>query len=400
MEKKQIAGDIVFFALSRWNGPYSSTAISIAKEFSKTNRIIYIDSPFSFKDILSGFFKKEISSNLVTLLFGINRYRNVKKFSNIIHVVSPLIIPINFLPKGKIYNFLSNLNEKKLNNFLKKTAGKLSIKKFVFINCFNPFYFSQVECIDAELKIYYCFDNISKSPYISKHGTAKEVELIKSYDITLTTSEKLLEHAGEYTSNSYCLPNAADYQLFQQKPGERPSEYPQKIILGYIGNLDHRIDLNLLKHIAENHPDKALVLIGPITDKSIYQVLKKHSNVLFLGKKQLDELPNYTKHFSCGLIPFKVNELTSCIYPLKINEYLACGIPVITTGFSNDVKKFKSIVAIENNYILFSDSINELITENTANKVKERIHVSSKNSWGHRVSELKKLIKLHHTNSI
>jgi len=39
--------DIIMLALARWDGHYSSTAFSLAKELSRYNRVFYIDNPFT-----------------------------------------------------------------------------------------------------------------------------------------------------------------------------------------------------------------------------------------------------------------------------------------------------------------------------------------------------------------
>ena len=42
--------DIICLALFRWDSEISSTAQSLAAEFSKSNRVFFIEHPFSFKD--------------------------------------------------------------------------------------------------------------------------------------------------------------------------------------------------------------------------------------------------------------------------------------------------------------------------------------------------------------
>ena len=41
------------------------------------------------------------------------------------------------------------------------------------------------------------------------------------------------------------------------------------------------------------------------------------------------ELPAYTQHLDVGLLPYRVNAYTNCIYPLKLHEYNAAGIPAV-----------------------------------------------------------------------
>ncbi|HHS96112.1 MAG TPA: hypothetical protein ENJ45_05935, partial [Phaeodactylibacter sp.] len=42
--------DIIIMALFRWKGPYNSTSISLAKEWSKTHRVFYINHPYTYRD--------------------------------------------------------------------------------------------------------------------------------------------------------------------------------------------------------------------------------------------------------------------------------------------------------------------------------------------------------------
>ena len=63
-------------------------------------------------------------------------------------------------------------------------------------------------------------------------------------------------------------------------------------------------------------------------------MLRQYKNVVITGPKNITELPDYVKHFSVGIIPFKRSEFIKTVYPLKINEYFAAGVPVVTTNFS------------------------------------------------------------------
>ncbi|MEZ4945867.1 MAG: hypothetical protein R2804_10085 [Cyclobacteriaceae bacterium] len=60
--------DIVMFALPRWDGDFSSTALSLSKEMSKSTRVFYIDNPFTLKDLLAGLFKRNILKRIGALL--------------------------------------------------------------------------------------------------------------------------------------------------------------------------------------------------------------------------------------------------------------------------------------------------------------------------------------------
>src|SRR5690606_21623291 len=79
------------------------------------------------------------------------------------------------------------------------------------------------------------------------------------------------------------LPNAADIAIFRNS--EHFTEVPTELrgitkkIIGYTGNICHRINYDLLYEIAVAHQDKILLLVGPINNEQFYQ-------------KGLDKLPN------------------------------------------------------------------------------------------------------------
>ena len=81
--------------------------------------------------------------------------------------------------------------------------------------------------------------------------------------------------------------------------------------------------------IAEACPHAQVVLIGQAdTDTS---GLDSCSNILLMGPRSFDHLPEYMSHFSVGIIPFKQNDLTRSVNPIKLREMLAAGCPVVST---------------------------------------------------------------------
>src|SRR5437899_564247 len=133
--------DIIILALSRWDGPYSSTAFSMAKEIAKTNRVFYIDNPFTIKDLIFEFRSDPIQRRWKALLFRKNIFHDIGNANQkLISVTTPLALPINFLPEGKIYNWLSKLNDWFFFKGVKQLMNAYNIKDFIFLNVFNPFY--------------------------------------------------------------------------------------------------------------------------------------------------------------------------------------------------------------------------------------------------------------------
>lgn len=392
--------DFVFFALSRFDGPYSSISISLAKEFSKTNRVFYINHPYSIKDLVTLFKSNRIRKTLSNLLFGESTYTEFSEFSNRLTMVTPSVtLPINFLPKGALYNFLQKVNDKIIFKCIRELIRDRGIKEFIFINTYDPFFTQNFpDDIKPYLKIYQCVDDIAEVAYTSKHGTELEMEMMRNFDITMTTSQELLKLKRPFSKNIYYLPNAVDSSIFNRAVFEEltcPPEFVNvsKKVIGYIGNIERRTNFALVKKIALYHKDKLIYLIGPISDNEYKKEgLDEVDNIIFTGGKQIEELPYYLKRIDCAIIPFKCNKLTRSIYPLKVNEYLAGGKPVVTTNFSEDIRLFKDVILIANTEDEFLKYIDLAIQEDNMNLVHKRLKFSGNNTWANRVNDFWKII--------
>lgn len=380
-------------ALARWDGPYSSTAFSLAKELAKSNRIFYIDNPITFRYFFLNFWKPQIRRRIKALFFGLNPYvRPDDHNSNFIAVTPRLTLPINFLSSGDFYNTLSAVNDSSLNRTLRQTVKDFAVTNFIFINCFNPFYVRKFPVgFIPRLFIYMTVDDIRYSTHIKKHGPQLEKEMMMKADIVLATSNELTALSGEVSKHTYYLPNAADITLFKdsiESDLPKPPEFLQlkNPIVIYTGNIDHRIDFELLNSIVNHNPELTFVFVGPVSigDDSLVRLRTCH-NVIFIGKRDIAELPAFLHHSHCAIIPFKCNALTKSIYPLKINEYLATGKPVVSTPFSADIMKFEDVIAICNEAKSFSSAIVASLESNSDEKVRARLNFVENNTWQARV---------------
>jgi hypothetical protein len=100
----------------------------------------------------------------------------------------------------------------------------------------------------------------------------------------------------------------------------------------------------------------------------------------------------------CALIPFLCNTLTASIYPLKINEYLAAGKPVVSTGFSDDIRSFADCIYLAENPGDFVRLVGEALAENDPEKTRRRIEVAESNTWEARIRQLQDIVTSYKSN--
>jgi len=396
--------DIVFFTLFRTDNPYSSISLSMAKELAKTCRVFYVNHPYSLKDLVTGLLRgdKMLRSRLAWLLTWRVRYERLETIPKNFTAVQPLLtLPINWLPKGRVYDFFQKINNGVVLRSIRKTLKDHDVRNYVYINCYDPFFVGFLpKEMRAALSIYHCIDDISQNPYTAKHGTDLENEAVRNADVTLATSIKLKKLKQPFSDRVVAFFNAADIAVFQKAISEkypRPAELEGRTgkVIGFIGNLDElRIDYVLLKKIALAHSDKTLLLVGPVNSEEPRAIgLDKLPNVVFAGSRRLEDLPPLLQHTDVALIPFLCNTLTESIYPLKINEYLAAGKPVVSTSFSDDIRSFADCIYLAENHESFLQLIDRAIFEDNPDLIRSRVETANSNTWEARIRQFWEIVE-------
>jgi glycosyltransferase involved in cell wall biosynthesis len=187
-----------------------------------------------------------------------------------------------------------------------------------------------VDSLGAKLVVYHVSDK-----YDANEDSALSRALIREMDIRLKqrasvvmfSGRKLYEEAGD-VPHRYFLEQAVDFEHFANLPSEPAPDIAgiPHPVLGYVGAMDHVMDMALIEEVARLRPEWHWVLIG-IKSNAI-QVFAP--NVHFLGRKAYTKLPRYFRHFDVCVLPWNQrNAFTSYGSAIKVREYLATGKPVV-----------------------------------------------------------------------
>lgn len=393
--------DIILYTLFPTDNIYSSVSLSMAKEFAKNNRVFYVNKPYSVKDFVGNLNNKKVRERAPKLLTNQIQYETLEKIpQNFVAATPTLSLPINWLPVGKTYNYLHNYNRSIVLKTVRKFIEDYQIKKYIYLNCYNPYGAAVLpKSYGAALNVYQSIDDISQNDYTVKHGLSLENEAIRQADVTLVTSKELWNLKSKISKNTYILNNAVDNSVFKRTVTEtfpKPTELVDRTgkVVGFIGNLDElRVNYPLIKKAALAHPDKTFLFVGPLNNTEYLTLdLPSIPNIIFAGGKNLYELPQYLQAMDCCLIPFLCNTLTKSIYPLKINEYLTGGKPVVATNFSEDIQSFKDQIYLADSEEAFVQLIDEALTPQSEQAIKDRIALAESNTWAARINQFWKIM--------
>ncbi|MEM6763336.1 MAG: glycosyltransferase [Bacteroidota bacterium] len=379
-----------------WEGNYQKSTLELLKELSKTYHVLYVEFPFSFLDLLRSFQRNSTIPRQRIL----RRKKRLRFFSQSqdrgLHVLTlPPLFPINWLPPGFLYNTFARINASMARRAIRRALKELGFEKPVVMNALQPILGRYlIGDFQESGRIYYCYDEISEAPWLSKHGTRLEKELIPLMDAVITTSEPLKRRKLSLSVPTYVVKNGVDYHLFSKAYHRRCERLKANIgpkTVGYVGSMDFRMDVNLLQYLVESRPDVYFLFVGPITDQGLRLSLSVYDNVIFAGPQQPDRLPYWLAKMDVGIIPFVNNGFTQNIYPMKINEYLAAGLAVVSTDFG-DLKDFEEVITITDDAATFLTAVGEGLENRTLALARERNLISKGNSWQARVNKMEQTL--------
>lgn len=328
--------DIVVIGQQPWDTEIGSNCKNIALEFSKNNRVLYINSPL---DRITLFRNKQDPKIKKRLDMIQGKEENLIQIQNNLWNFYPdrMVESINWIGSTRLFNFLNLRNNKKLSGSIEKALERLNFKDIILFNdneMFKGFFLNKL--LKVDLSIYYSRDYMVAVDYWKKHGKELEPKLIASNDLCVANSTFLADYCKQFNPHSYYVGQGCDLDLFiEDQEKEAPIELLQLKgpVIGYVGALQSiRLDIEILSHLAIARPEWNIVLVGPEDDVFKASVLHEIPNVIFTGIKPIPALPDYINAFNVCINPQLVNEVTIGNYPRKIDEYLAMGKPVVATA--------------------------------------------------------------------
>lgn len=279
---------------------------------------------------------------------------------------------------------------------IKKIAIDLNFGDFVLWS-YTPFISPYWQTLGQKLTVFDAVDNwlLHSSYQKVKDRLSKCYDIVKDEaDVIFTVAKSLLNFFDDQP-NVYWVPNGVDLVHYNQNFAlvNRDIADIKKPIIGYIGVIQNKVDMDLIKYIAEKNQDKSIVLVGPIwaeQDEARDQLMRL-PNVHFLGYKPYEEAPMYIQQFDLGIVPHKAGNFSASTNPMKIYEYLACGKPVVSTANVGS-ENISDLVAIADSYSEFDRLLNQSLNLDKAQVQIQAQEVVKQYSWFNTVNKMLDLI--------
>ncbi|MFY0651226.1 MAG: glycosyltransferase [Cyclobacteriaceae bacterium] len=335
------------------------------------HEVLYISSPLSVLHLLDYYFLKRTKE----LKKRIGLMRPKSDNDGVINFIPLLLFP--YLNKRGLdsYKFYKNFNldlsnTKKLIASLGFTDVDLVVQDSVKLNYIK-------KKITSLKWIYRATDLYTHMPEAPSTLEEAERETISFSDFIFCTSGPLQQYLEKkYEVSVSVLINGVAFDFFTGAHTKPPLyDKLNDIKCVYVGSMDARFDYNLIENLSTKSKI-SIILIGPV-DKSRFA---RFNNIHCLGEIENHQLPPYLKHADVGLLPLKVIDANHSRSPMKIYEYGAAGLPVISTGLMEIMRRDNKAVLVSHNNDEFYDFIVRAYKERETLK-KIAVSEASTYSW-------------------
>ena len=202
----------------------------------------------------------------------------------------------------------------------------------------SPIVFDYLDHLEESASIYYPGSALGEIvKYVVSFFTKFNLRHARS---VITVTRELREYLlGVGVKDIAVIPNGVDTNVLRplSMSEAKSSLGLSGTVLGYVGSLEHWVDLEMVI-AALPHLDATLLVVGPglFTDygegiKKMAEDLGVAERVVYTGAVPYNELSRYISAMDIGLNPLKMMKKNEYAAGGKVFNYLACGRPVLSS---------------------------------------------------------------------
>lgn len=381
--------DIICISMTFWDAVWLSNH-QYMKRLSEHNRVLYVERPVTFLSYFSPNQREFVSRQIGRWWSG-----GVRQISENLYVASPP--PVSPLRFEKPINWF---NQQMRARWAQGAARKLGFQN-PLLWIYDPDAGAMIGHVGEKMALYAVTDD---HPTMAQRSNrvqamrAREQELLERSDLVLTTTENLRDIKREGNPNTHYVPHGIDSAHFSKAldPTLEPMPELAEIrgtMIGIIGQINQRIDVETLTEAARRHPEWTLVFIGPVVRERVdISAMEAMPNIRFLGRRSSEDLPRYLKSISLCLIPYHLDDHTRYMHPLKTLEYLAAGRPVVASPLPA-LEIYGEYIQLAGDTETFIAAMERALAEDTPEKQQARAAYASQHTWEHRLEKISTLVE-------
>jgi len=313
--------------------------------------------------------------------------RSVEEIDENLYAIRPAVIGNLMLA-----TYLSPLRlniRRQVANELKHAFTSLNMSKGGVSWMTHPHHYLYRGCAGESHIVYECYDDMifDSAGKGNRRTEMLELELARNAAINIATSNKLYEKLVPVNKNTKLVSNGAMYDLFSECRNQNMDVAPElkalkRPIIGIMGTLRLGYDYELLREMIYERPFWSFVFVGKISSSVKKKVVRlmKYPNFHEFSWRPHKDVPKFLKGFDVAIVPFEVNDWTRSINQNRTYDYFAAGIPVVATP-TDEICRLERCVTICQNKDEFVHTIETIMQDGAAEKVKNGINLAKSMSW-------------------
>ena len=385
--------DLVYYAPGKWDELWRDRH-EIATILARQNKVLFVERRRHLRPTVAGFRRGELGR---ADLSGPS-VRQIAK--NLFVFRYPVWAP----QSGRFP--LSWFNRMVRRRSLQRALRKLQMSQpVVFFSRPSMVTDSIDEIPTACLRVYHVVDEYTGygqfSPARRRRIQEQEKGMLRQVDVVLVVSQKLYEAKSPLNAHTYLVPNGVNYRAYAAALDDpRLPEDLQAIRrprLGYSGLISQKVDLEILKSLAQENTEWSFVFVGEVRageQAETWRALLAMPNVHYLGLVDISQVPHYVKGFDVGLLPYVLNRQVENSCPLKLYDYLAAGIPIASVDVPA-VREFVPYVHLADSPQDFGRAARGALADTAPEHRLARRNIAAQNSWEARVEQISTVIENH-----
>jgi len=295
----------------------------------------------------------------------------------------------NLLKPVGLFNTLIIIDRLRRNNYLKVLFYNTTLSDELFLFPFLKLMGIKIirECCEAPFYIKQSHKGIRVYNFFLKWK-------LKMYNNLIVISDNLREFYTDKFPQKfiYQIPIIVDMKRFKNKQVLNSNSPKLITYIGFMGDNKDGIEtlIDAVFLLKKSFSNFLLQLIGTASESELsllqnkVKLLGLEEKVLFLGKKNADEIPHFLSDSNILVLARPNNNQAKAGFPTKLGEYLAAGKPVVITKTGEIPKylqhKVSAYLTEPDNAFDFAEKLLDALTDQNAEKIgQEGLKVAENN---------------------
>jgi glycosyltransferase involved in cell wall biosynthesis len=240
--------------------------------------------------------------------------------------------------------------------------------------------------------VYECVDAYHHTPGITgawaERFSEAEAALVELADAVVVPGEALASRFRQRGVEVHVVPHGV-----QPFPWREPRSTPAgAATIGFVGTLDYRIDVPVLRAVASHHPDWRIRMIGPVSEGFDPSAFADLPNVSIEPPVPHEQLGSVLATFDAGIMPYAAQPVFSYMSPVKTLELMAAGKPAVARPSAALVEHAHLFYFADTPH-QFVAQLERALVEDSAERARARRAVAERNTWDERMAELRTIVQ-------